>query len=443
MTALSRRSLLKAAGGLAAFTGQGCPSTVEGGRSPRRACTCEHRPDGAAGTSNHAYVRGLRPLHAHRHRRCQAGRHDARWIRGDRNEMLRRATQDPAVDGGESSLAQHVMRIAAGDRSLVAIPVFPLRNFTARDIYVAKGSTLTPQTLNGRRLGIYNWAASGAVWYRHLVRYFGHDPAKISWVVGAADSTAGVNIVGTLPSHVTLAPKGRSLTDLLVAKEIEAIFTPLPPAKYHGIDGPLARLIPDYRRVEQKYFKDTRCYPPQHIVLVRRAVWERHPWTGRRIVDAFQRADEVYHASQRLYPYGSPWLIEEIEQTEREMGARYHAHGLEANRNALDVFCEGAWRDGLTARRVTVDEMFAEFLHPNAQSPRVGGPGRRQRKPAARAGLVPRAIRVMASLGARSAFVELQAVAVQPLWRGTTPRPRRPGPTRAWNVASIAPRCRC
>ena len=44
------------------------------------------------------------------------------------------------------------------------------------------------------------------------------------------------------------------------------------------------------------------------------------------------------------------------------MGARYHAHGLEANRHALDVFCEGAWRDGLTARRVTVDEMFAEFL---------------------------------------------------------------------------------
>jgi 4,5-dihydroxyphthalate decarboxylase len=55
-----------------------------------------------------------------------------RWIRGDRNEMLRRATQDPTVDGGESSLAQHVMRIASGDRSLVAIPVFPLRNFTAR-----------------------------------------------------------------------------------------------------------------------------------------------------------------------------------------------------------------------------------------------------------------------------------------------------------------------
>ena len=367
MATLSRRSLLRAAGGVAALplgahalfhpgggAGQTAPAGAPATRTLRRGV--EAAPVITLTCAD--YVRFM-PIATGDVRPDGMTLH---WIRGDRNEMLRRATQDPAVDGGESSLAQHVMRIAAGDRSLVAIPVFPLRNFTARDIYVAKGSTLTPQTLNGRRLGIYNWAASGAVWYRHLVRYFGQDPAKISWVVGAADPTATVNVVGTLPSHVTLAPKGRSLSDLLLANEIEAIFTPLPPAKYHVNDGPLSRLIPGYRRVEQNYYQETRCYPPQHALVIRRAVWERQPAIGRRLVDAFQRGDEAYHASQRLYPYGSPWLIEEIEQTELAMSARYHAHGLEANRHALDVFCEGAWRDGLTARRVTVDEMFAEFL---------------------------------------------------------------------------------
>ena len=109
-------------------------------------------------------------------------------------------------------------------------------------------------------------------------------------------------------------------------------------------------------------------------MLIRRAVWEQHPWIGRRIVDAFQRDEQITPGATALSAL-SPWLIEEIEQTELEMSARYHAHGLEANRHALDVFCEGAWHDGLTARRVKVDEMFAEVLHPNAQSPRVGGPG--------------------------------------------------------------------
>src|SRR5687768_8466656 len=57
------------------------------------------------------------------------------WVRGDRAEMLRRATDEAAVDGGETSMAQHIQRLDRGDRSLVAIPVFPLRNFTVRDLY--------------------------------------------------------------------------------------------------------------------------------------------------------------------------------------------------------------------------------------------------------------------------------------------------------------------
>ena len=51
-----------------------------------------------------------------------------------RAEMLRRAVQDPDVHGGEWSMAQYLYRIAKDDRCYVGIPVFPLRNFTARDL---------------------------------------------------------------------------------------------------------------------------------------------------------------------------------------------------------------------------------------------------------------------------------------------------------------------
>ena len=44
------------------------------------------------------------------------------------------------------------------------------------------------------------------------------------------------------------------------------------------------------------------------------------------------------------------------------MGADYHAHGMEKNRHAVDTFCQGAFDDGLTKRRITVDEFFAEFV---------------------------------------------------------------------------------
>ena len=286
---------------------------------------------------------------------------DLTWIRGERNEMLRRATSDPDVDGGESSMAQHIVRIDKGDRSLVAVPVFPLRNFTARDFYTRRGATLPPRNLAGRRLGIYSWAASGAVWYRHLLRYLGNDLKTIRWIVGGADSTAPVPQVVPLPSNVTAAD-GKSLSELLLGGEIEAFFAPLPPKQYAPPTGPLARVIPDYRTTELQYFAQTRCYPPQHAIVIRRAAWQRDPSVGGRLVSAFNACERAFQADQRLFPYNSPWLMADIETAEQAMGVDYHLHGLEKNRQAVDTFCQGAFDDGLTQRRITVDEFFAEFV---------------------------------------------------------------------------------
>jgi len=89
-----------------------------------------------------------------------------------RAEMLRRALDDPTVQGGEASMAGHLRRIDKGDRSHVGLPVFPLRNFTARDLYVRKGGPVkSPADLIGKRIGMYDWVASGAIWYRHFLRF--------------------------------------------------------------------------------------------------------------------------------------------------------------------------------------------------------------------------------------------------------------------------------
>ncbi len=287
---------------------------------------------------------------------------DLTWIRGDRNDMLRRATSDPQVDGGESSMAQHIVRVDAGDRSLVAVPVFPLRNFTARDLYTRKGSTLTLAQLSGKRIGIYSWAASGAVWYRHLVRHLGNDYKSIQWIVGGADTAAVPAQVVPLPASVTVAPSGKSLSDLLLAGDIDAFFAPLPPKLYSPVDGSIARLVPDFKAVEQQYFARTRCYPPQHAIVIRRAVWERDRSVGAKLVETFNACEREFHAAQRLYPYNSPWLMADVEAADVVMGADYHAHGMEKNRHAVDTFCQGAFDDGLTKRRITVDEFFAEFV---------------------------------------------------------------------------------
>jgi len=284
------------------------------------------------------------------------------WQRGPRAEMLRRALQEPGIDGGEASMLQHLLRVEARQRELVAVPVFPLRNFTARDLYMRKGTSLSPAGLERRRIGIYSWAASGAVWYRHLLRYLGQDPAKIKWTVGGVDQAARVEQRAPLPSYVTPAPDGRSLGELLLAGQLDAVFSPLPPQAHHAVDGPIVRVVPDFVAVEKRYFADTGCYPPQHVVLLRREVWEKDRTLGARLVELFDECAARFQESQRTFPYATPWQIADVEQADQLLGREYHTHGLERNRRALDVFCEQAFRDGLTKRRVTVDEYFAEFL---------------------------------------------------------------------------------
>jgi hypothetical protein len=59
------------------------------------------------------------------------------------------------------------------------------------------------------------------------------------------------------------------------------------------------------------------------------AVWDRHPGIGRGLVEAFQKADEMFNAVQLLYPYSSPWLIDDVEQTEQLIGRKGYAPSLE------------------------------------------------------------------------------------------------------------------
>jgi len=279
-----------------------------------------------------------------------------------RAQMLSRALSDPDVQGGEGSMGQHVRRVAAGDRSHVALPVFLLRGFLHRDLYVRKGGAVrTPADLAGRKVGMYSWFASGSIWYRQAQADMGVPVDQVEWVIGDIETAAPADPAG-LPAHARPAPAGRAVADLLAAGEIDAMWSPPRPRLYHPLNGPIVRLLPDFRPVERDYWDRFRFWPAMHLLIVRRAAWEAHPRMGRALVDAFNASDAQCEASQLGFPVATPWLEAELEETGLLMGQGYGRHGVEANRAMLDLFCATAFELGLTARRVTVEEYFAEYL---------------------------------------------------------------------------------
>ena len=281
----------------------------------------------------------------------------------DRAEMLRRAVQDPQVHGGEWSMAQYLYRIDQGDRRYVGLPVFPLRNFTARDLYVRRGGPIRqPGDLAGRRVGMYSYTASGSIWYRHFLRFVGVDPAHLRWWIGDIDAPWSAPMDSALPPGVNAPAPGRSLADMLMAGELEAIYSPPRPRAYHPVDGPIARLFPDFRPVEQAYFQQTGAFPPQHLIVLRREAWEANRWIARRLTEAFVAGNDAFTEAQKGFPYATPWLEAELEDTAAVMGEDFHPYGYEANRAQIEMFAGEASRLGLTSRKVTPEEYFADFL---------------------------------------------------------------------------------
>ena len=280
-----------------------------------------------------------------------------------RAEMLQRALQDPAVQGGEASMAAHLRRIDKGDRSLVGLPVFPLRNFTARDLYVRKdGPVKTAADLIGKRIGMYDWLASGSIWYRHFLNFVGVRWDRVEWWIGDVEGGWRARHAGELPAGVHAVPEGRYLSEMLIKGDLDAVYSPPRPRDYHPQNGPIVRLFPDFRPVEQDYFRRTGMFPPQHLIVLRREVWEPDKWIARSLAEAFIAADRMFWEAQRNFPYVSPWLEAELEQTEALMGGDFHADGFDKNRAQVDAFCQQAHELGITSRLITPEEYFADFL---------------------------------------------------------------------------------
>ena len=298
---------------------------------------------------------------------------DLTLVLGDRGswplraELLTRAVQDPSLHGGEWSMAQYLYRIDKGDRRYVGLPVFPLRNFTARDLYVRKGGGIREaKDLVGKRIGMYSFTASGSIWYRHFLRFAGVDPASIRWWVGDVDAAwSSTSMNQSLPPGVNAAPAGRSLSDMLIVGELDAVYSPPRPQAYHPTKGPIARLFPNFRAVETDYFTKTGAFPPQHLIVLRREAFEANRWIAKSLTDAFIAANDHFAAAQRGFPYATPWLEAELEETAAVMGEDFHAYGVEGNRAQIEMFAAEAFRLGFTSRPITPDEYFADFLSPS------------------------------------------------------------------------------
>jgi 4,5-dihydroxyphthalate decarboxylase len=276
-------------------------------------------------------------------------------------EIFWRMLQHQEFEACEMSLSNTTSLISTGKAPFIAIPAFPSRVFRHGYFFInttkgiEKGSDL-----KGKRGGVPEYSMTAAVYMRGLMQHeFGVKPTDVEWVQGRLD-----RLGRKLPSDVKLtqAPAGTELGDLLERGEIDFLITANNPLSFRRGAKTVRRLFPNYAEVEKDYYKRTKIYPIMHTVVIRRDVYERDPWVARNLYTALCRAKEqCYH---HLMEAGSPkasfaWLQPMIEEEQAIIGPDWYPYGIEQNRPSIEALLQYTHEQGLTDRRVKLEELFA------------------------------------------------------------------------------------
>lgn len=265
----------------------------------------------------------------------------------------------------ECSMAKYTSLVGMGAPPFSAIPVFPCRAFRQSAVFVSpNGGITSARDLAGRRVGIPEWAQTAGVYARgYLQHQCGLRLEDVHWV------QAGVNEPGrkekahlSLPPGLKIEPVvDRSLSDMLVAGDLDAIISAREPHLFVAGDPRIVRLWPDYRMLEEAYYRETGIFPIMHAIVIKTAILEQYPWLAMNLFKAF---DESKNRSlQRVVRSINPripvaWSHHGAIEAQKVFGEDCWPYGIEPNRRTLDGFLDFCCEQGITPRRVQIKELF-------------------------------------------------------------------------------------
>ncbi len=285
-------------------------------------------------------------------------------------ETFWRMLNNEEFDASEMSLSSYTILRSQGDQRFIALPIFPSRIFRHSCIYIHSATGIQkPQDLKGKRIGVGDYQMTAAVWVRGLLNHeYQVSADELHWVVGAL-VYAGINLPAQIPIE-QISP-GQSLEKMLEVGEIDALISIMIPRPFLTKNPHLKRLFPNYREVETEYYRRTKIFPIMHTLVLKTDLFQNEPWIATSLYKAFVRAKELNY--RRLYDTNAlvaslPWLIDEIESSRRIFGEGIWDYSIEGSRPTLDALVQYLDEQGLTRRRMRVEELFvpnfrAELQH--------------------------------------------------------------------------------
>lgn len=282
-------------------------------------------------------------------------------------ECFHRAYFNGEFEVSEIGLSPFLIALSRGTAPYTGIPVFLSRMFRHSAIYVRTDRGIErPEDLRGKKVGVPEFQMSAAMWARGALQDdFGVRVDEMNWFqAGLENPGRRDKFPLNLPPGFPLAPLpgGKSLSEGLASGELDAVFSARAPSCYLNRTAPVRRLFEDYETVEKDYYRRTGIFPIMHGLGVRNDVHAKHPWLAYSLYKAYCEANRI--AQRDLFEVvalkiGLPWIASQAEEARRLIGPDVWPYGVEANRTTLEAMTAYSFQQGLSVRKLAVEELFA------------------------------------------------------------------------------------
>ncbi len=274
------------------------------------------------------------------------------------SQIFLRMLHGEEFDAAEMSLSNYLIALERGDDRFVAIPIFPSRVFRHSYIWInADAGIQKPQDLKGKRVGIADYSMTALLFVRGMLMHeYGVLPEDIHWFRRRSEH---LSIKTPTTLRIDNIGRDETLDGLIEAGKLDAVAVTAPPRGFIRGLPTIRRLFSDVRKVEAEYYRQTKIFPIMHTVVMRRELYTKNPSLAVILTEAFESAKEKAYERLAENRYTLPWLNLDLEFAREVIGDDLYAYGVNASAPTLEAATLYAFEQGLTARRLTMEELFA------------------------------------------------------------------------------------
>lgn len=279
-------------------------------------------------------------------------------------EMFFNAFRHATCDISELSFSSYCLSLTRDNPPYIAVPVYLSRAFRHTSIYIRTDREINnPTDLKGKKIGIAEYQLTANVWARAILQEYGVAPTDIEWIRGGMDSAGRPEKLKFNPPTglvIKNAPEGRALNDLLATGDIDGFIGPRWPRCYGENHANVDRLFADSQQVAIDWFNEKGIFPIMHVLGLRRTLAEQHPWLPGALYKAFNQAKTLAtdaladtSATKVTMPF-----VEDNLRIANQLKADIWSYGVKENAPVLEAFLDAHHAQGLSTRRLSVDELF-------------------------------------------------------------------------------------